>query len=76
MSEGQLIPIMEDFVARFPDVDLSCLPHMEGDYRETELGVRGGPADVEGAVAWLTEALDDAGLGWNKRDATRVRGSA
>ena len=29
--------------AKFPDVRLSCLPHMNGDYRETELGVRAQP---------------------------------
>jgi len=67
VSEGQLIDIMQDFVARFPDVEFSCLPHMRGDYRETELGVRGHAGNVDGAVAWLTEALDRGGWGWQKR---------
>jgi len=67
VSEGQLIDIMQAFVARFPDVALSCLPHMEGNYRETELGVRGPAENVTGALAWLTETLNEAGWSWEKR---------
>ena len=66
-SEGQLIGIMQDFVARFPEIDLSCLPHMEGDYRETELGARGEAQAVETAVTWLTETLARAGWSWEKK---------
>ena len=69
-SEGQLIGVMQEFVARFPDVDLSCLPHMVDDYRETELGVRGAAQAVERAAQWLTEALDRSGLRWQKRIAS------
>lgn len=72
VSEGQLMAIMQDFVARFPEVDLSCLPHMQGDYRETELGVRGALRDVDRAVAWLTEALDAAGFRWEAGAAARA----
>ena len=72
VSEGQLIMTMQDFVARFPDVDLSCLPHMQDDYRETELGVRGSAENVAGAVAWLTEALDRGGWRWQKRASSRA----
>lgn len=76
VSEGQLIAIMEDLVARFPVVDLSCLPHMDGDYRETELGVRGREADVDMAVGWLTRELDKAGYRWHRPAATRGSGAA
>lgn len=72
VSEGQLIKIMQDFVARFPQVDLSCLPHMQDEYRETELGVRGGAADVPAAVTWLGEALDSGGWHWEKRTSSRT----
>jgi molybdopterin-biosynthesis enzyme MoeA-like protein len=71
-SEGQLIGIMQEFVARFPDVELSCLPHMVGDYRETELGVRGPAAAVDKAAGWLTAALDGGDLRWEKRTASRA----
>ncbi len=76
VSEGQLIMTMEAFVARFPDVDLSCLPHMQDDYRETELGVRGAAGDVAAAVDWLTDALDEGGWRWQKRAASRAGGGA
>jgi molybdopterin-biosynthesis enzyme MoeA-like protein len=75
-SEGQLIGIMQKLVARFPHVDLSCLPHMSGDYRETELGVRGPAAAVEVAAMWLTTELDRAGLHWERRVASRAEGRA
>ncbi|NIM26866.1 MAG: competence/damage-inducible protein A [Gammaproteobacteria bacterium] len=75
-SEGQLIGIMQELVKRFPDVDLSCLPHMSGDYRETELGVRGSAAAVETAALWLTAELDRTGLHWERRAATRAEGAA
>ncbi len=61
-SEGQIIHIMQDLVARFPGVRLSCLPHMDGEYRETELGIRGRRADVDQAAAWLDATLDREGF--------------
>ncbi len=35
---------------------------MDGDYRETELGLRGDRVDVEAAAAWLDAALDREGF--------------
>jgi molybdopterin-biosynthesis enzyme MoeA-like protein len=61
-SEGQIIHIMQDLVARFPEIRLSCLPHMDGDYRETELGIRGQPLEVEAAAAWLDGMLERGGF--------------
>lgn len=63
-SEGQLIHLMQALVSRYPSVRLSCLPHMEGDYRETEIGLRGAKADVEEALAWFTAELDRETLPW------------
>lgn len=63
-SEGQIIHIMQDLVARFPKIQLSCLPHMEGEYRETELGIRGQAIDVAEAAAWLDATLDREGFKW------------
>lgn len=62
VSEGQLMEIMQHFVAQFSDVRLSCLPHMNGDYRETELGVRAQPEAARSAQHWLREALREAGF--------------
>ena len=75
-SEGQLIGIMQKLVSHFPNVDLSCLPHMAGDYRETELGVRGTAAAVDAAAAWLTSELDRADLRWKKSVASRTEDPA
>ncbi len=75
-SEGQLIDVMQEFVARFPHVQFSCLPHMQGDYRETELGVRGPAASVEDAVDWLTGALDRGGWTFERRMSSAVAGPA
>ena len=49
---------------------------MSGDYRETELGVRGSAAAVEKAALWLTAELDRAGLHWERRAASRAEGAA
>ncbi len=67
-SEGQLIHILEDLVSQFPKVRLSCLPHMEGEYRETEVGIRGERADVDEAMAWLTAALGRESFSWKTED--------
>jgi molybdopterin-biosynthesis enzyme MoeA-like protein len=53
-SEGELIDVMR-------------LPHMDGDYRETELGVRGSPKDVDAAVAWLETRLERGGWSWQSK---------
>jgi molybdopterin-biosynthesis enzyme MoeA-like protein len=66
VSEGQLIDVMTRFVAAHPGVRLSCLPHMDGDYRETELGVRGDGDEVAAAVRWLRCELDAASLPWSE----------
>lgn len=65
-SEGLLIDIMEQFVARFPALQFSCLPHMEHQYRETELGVRGNKHEVEVATQWLSEQLAQSGFRWQR----------
>jgi molybdopterin-biosynthesis enzyme MoeA-like protein len=68
VSEGQLIDVMQTLVAAHPRVALSCLPHMDGDYRETELGLRGQQAEVEQASQALSAALDNDGFTWARRD--------
>ena len=60
--QAQLMEIMHRFIAEHPDVRLSCLPHMDGDYRETELGVRAPPQAARLAHSWLRDALSEAGF--------------
>ena len=68
VSEGQLIEIMHAVIAEHPAVNLSCLPHMDGDYRETELGLRGSQQDVDAAAIWLAQALEDSGFEWKRSE--------
>jgi len=68
-SEGQLIALMQALIAQHPSIKLSCLPHMDGDYRETELGLRGARALVDDAAAWLRAQLDAQGFTWKRRGA-------
>ena len=66
VSEGQVIELLQSFVKRYPDLNLSCLPHMQDEYRETELGVRGDADQVSVASAWLGEQLDQLGFHWTE----------
>lgn len=66
VSEGQLMEIMQRFVIEHPNVRLSCLPHMDGDYRETELGVRAFASAAQLAQLWLRSALNEAGFAFNE----------
>lgn len=68
VSEGQLIDVMQALVQKHPSVKLSCLPHMDGDYRETELGLRGNPEAVDIACTWLQAALGQAGFEFTVRE--------
>jgi molybdopterin-biosynthesis enzyme MoeA-like protein len=64
-GESQLLPVMEDNVARFPQVKLFSLPSFLPDGgRRLELGVRGDPAFVEAAIAHLTAGVDAGGFRW------------
>ena len=64
-----IMDVMQRFVAAYPAARLSCLPHMDGEYRETELGVRGDADQVGEAWEWLCDALRSAGFTW--RDGGR-----
>ena len=66
VSEGQLMDIMHRFIVEHPDVRLSCLPHMDGDYRETELGVRALAQAAQLAHLWLREELNEAGFAFKE----------
>jgi molybdopterin-biosynthesis enzyme MoeA-like protein len=64
-GESQLLPVMEDNVARFPQLKLFSLPSFLPDgARRIELGVRGDPALVDAAIAHLTAGVDAGGFRW------------
>jgi molybdopterin-biosynthesis enzyme MoeA-like protein len=64
-GESQLLPLMEQNVARFPMLKLFSLPtFMPDGGRRIELGVRGDPAHVEAGIAHLRAAVAAAGFRW------------
>ena len=64
-GESQLLQVMNDNVAGFPQLKLFSLPSFlpEGG-RRLELGVRGDPAVVDAALAHLVAGVDAAGFRW------------
>lgn len=63
-GESQLLPLMNENVARFPQVRLFSLPSFVGDgqRRRIELGVRGPAAAVEAAFAHLLAGVVASGF--------------
>jgi len=64
-GESQLLAVMNDNVARYPELRLFSLPSfLPGGGRRLELGVRGDPALVDAALAHLAQGVDAAGFRW------------
>ena len=62
-GESQLLPLMDENVARFPRVKLFSLPaFLPGGGRRIELGVRGPAADADAALAHLVAGVREAGF--------------
>lgn len=62
--EGELLPLMQTFVERYPRCRLSSLPELSPDRPRLELGVRGEPADVRAAIDYLQRELTTLGIAW------------
>lgn len=64
-GESQLLPIMDENVARFRAVKLFSLPSFMADgSRRLELGVRGDPREVDAALAHLIAGVEAGGFRW------------
>jgi len=62
-GESQLLPLMEENVAKFPLLKLLSLPSFMPDGgRRIELGVRGDPAHVDAGIAHLRAGVTAAGF--------------
>jgi molybdopterin-biosynthesis enzyme MoeA-like protein len=62
-GESQLLPLMDECVARFPRVKLFSLPAFLADGgRKLELGVRGDPLEADRALAHLRAGVEAAGF--------------
>ena len=64
--EGQLIGLMRQVTADFPDATLFSLPSVggEGGRRHIELGMKGPAARVEQAMALITAEMSQRGYAW------------
>jgi molybdopterin-biosynthesis enzyme MoeA-like protein len=58
--ESALVPLMESFAGRFPDLKLYSLPQL-GEEPKIELGLR-GRGDIATGIRALIEALERAGI--------------
>jgi molybdopterin-biosynthesis enzyme MoeA-like protein len=64
-GESQLLALMEDAVRRYPALKLFSLPSiLPGGERRIELGVRGDPGLLEGAIAHLVAGVEAGGFRW------------
>ncbi len=71
-GESQLLPLMDENVARFPRVKLFSLPSFLPDGgRRIELGVRGDPGEVDAALAHLATGVAAAGFRWEPFEAAK-----
>ena len=68
LRESHAIPMMEAFMADYPDVRLSCLPRWRPPDYELEFGVRGPCKHVDEAVARLQSQLGQSGYKWESND--------
>jgi molybdopterin-biosynthesis enzyme MoeA-like protein len=74
-GESQLLPVMDDNVARFPQLKLFSLPSFQPEGgRRIELGVRGDPAQVDAALAHLVAGVEAGGFRWEPFAAAAKEG--
>ena len=72
-GESQLLALMEDTVRRFPQLKLFSLPSLlPGGQRRIELGVKGDPALLEGAIAHLAAGVAALGFRWEHDSESRA----
>lgn len=62
--ESQITELMEQYVARYPVLRMSCLPQSEGEGYRLELGLRGEPVQVAEAMRVLQRDVSALGFRW------------
>jgi molybdopterin-biosynthesis enzyme MoeA-like protein len=65
--ESEVMPVLEDFTRRYPDLRLSCLPRWIPPEFELELGLRGASSRVDAVMAELQQSITDLGFQWQER---------
>jgi molybdopterin-biosynthesis enzyme MoeA-like protein len=64
-GESQLIDLMNVCQSRFPLIKVFSLPRLGPD-RHIELGARGAPVEVQGAIAALKQGVSALGFPWSE----------
>ena len=73
-GESQLLPLMNEIVAAFPQLKLFCLPAFVVDgARRLELGVRGDPAALPEAIARIIAGVEGGGFRWEPVTQSKTR---
>ncbi|MFO7954864.1 competence/damage-inducible protein A [Thioalkalivibrio sp.] len=62
VTESRLVPVLEAMEAEFPDLRISCLPRMDRQAPQVELGLRGPRARVTEGQAALRQHLIAGGF--------------
>jgi molybdopterin-biosynthesis enzyme MoeA-like protein len=77
-GESQLLPLMNECVARFPELKLFSLPAFVGGdgVRRIELGIRGAVARLDEALAVLIAGVEAGGFRWEAAPAGRSPAAA
>lgn len=70
-GESLLIDLMNECLARYPQLKVFSLPHMEPE-RHVELGVRGEASLVPVAIHYLQDGVGALGLNWSEPVADRA----
>ncbi|HEX5314586.1 MAG TPA: molybdopterin-binding protein [Gammaproteobacteria bacterium] len=65
--ESELVPLMEQLLLAHPGVNLSSLPAGGRPWR-VEIGLKGLPAAVDAATAFLAAGLNAGAIPWNLRE--------
>ena len=69
--EGELLPLMQSFVERYPRCRLSSLPELHPERPRLELGVRGEETEVLAALDYLQQELSALNIEWrHSRDVS------
>ena len=68
-GESQLIDLMNTCLARYPDLKVFSLPHINPEDRHIELGVRGDVAHAVHAIAVLKNGVTALGFSWADKTA-------
>jgi len=75
-TESQLLELMQETTARWPQLKLFSLPIIKGEGRRIELGLKGPRSLAEPAIAELEQALTARGVNCTRLDQSDLKPDA